>query len=283
MRFRIHPLFFVLALALIAFGQALAFIWSFAAVCLHEAGHALAARARGYTVNSIVLLPFGAVMSTDDELDRTSSVIVGLAGPLINLFLALVTLGLWWLVPAAYPYTAPFLYANVSIAAFNLLPVYPLDGSRVVLGLARNKLRAVKYLQISGVAVSVLMFLLFAVSAALLHPLFTVGVLSVFLFYGAAFAAKEECYRSVLNAGGKNYGLGVTEKCVCVSRDMPLARMFHHVDSRSRTLFKVVDRTSGGGEEGRPEVLFTVTEEELKAAAARGRLSRTAEETLKKD
>lgn len=281
MRFRIHPLFFVLALALIAFGQALAFIWAFAAVCLHEIGHALAARARGYTVNSLVLLPFGAVMCADDELDGTSSVIVGLAGPLANVFLALATLGLWWLTPAAYPYTEPFLYANVSIAAFNLLPVYPLDGSRVVLGLARNRLKAVKALQIAGVCVSAVMFALFVASAVLLHPLFTVGISAVFLFYGAAFAAKEECYRSVLNAEGKNYGLGVTEKCVYVARDMPIARMFHHVDSRSRTLFKVVDRKSGGGEKGAPEVLFTVTEEQLKAAAACGRLSRTAEEALK--
>ena len=50
MRFRIHPLFYALALLLVLFGQAAAFLWTLAAVCLHEAGHALAARARGYVV-----------------------------------------------------------------------------------------------------------------------------------------------------------------------------------------------------------------------------------------
>lgn len=50
MKFRVHPLFYALALLLVLFGQAAAFVWAFAAVCLHEAGHALAARARGYVL-----------------------------------------------------------------------------------------------------------------------------------------------------------------------------------------------------------------------------------------
>ena len=47
MKFKVNPLFFALALALIAFGHALDFVWTMLALLFHESAHALTARARG--------------------------------------------------------------------------------------------------------------------------------------------------------------------------------------------------------------------------------------------
>lgn len=113
MRFRIHPLFYALALLLVLFGQAAAFLWTLAAVCLHEAGHALAARARGYVVREVTLYPYGAAMSANERMDGASCVIVGLAGPAANFLAAALILALWWLFPAIYPFTHHFLTANL--------------------------------------------------------------------------------------------------------------------------------------------------------------------------
>lgn len=282
MKFRVHPLFFALALLLVLFGQAQAFVWAFAAVCLHETGHAMAAKARGYAVTGLVLLPFGAMMSAEDELDGTSGVIVGLAGPAVNLFLALATVGLWWLFPAVYPYTEYFLYANLSIGLFNLLPVYPLDGSRVVLGLAKNRLKAVRGLQIAGVTVSVAMFAVFVTAIFFGVYAFTFGVTALFLFYGATCAGKEETYRSVLAAHAKNYGAGVTEKRVLVSQDAPLARLFHHIDRHSVTVFDVVEKEETSLLPAAPRKLYSLSEEELRSLAAGGKLSRSVRECREK-
>lgn len=282
MKFRVHPLFFALALLLVLFGQAQAFVWAFAAVCLHEAGHAMAAKARGYAVTGLVLLPFGAMMSAEDELDGTSGVIVGLAGPAVNLFLVLATVGLWWLFPAVYPYTEYFLYANLSIGLFNLLPVYPLDGSRVVLGLAKNRLKAVRGLQIAGVTVSVAMFAVFVTAIFFGVYAFTLGVTALFLFYGATCAGKEETYRSVLAAHAKNYGAGVTEKRVLVSQDAPLARLFHHIDRHSVTVFDVVEKEETSLLPAAPRKLYSLSEEELRSLAAGGKLSRSVRECREK-
>lgn len=278
MRFRVHPLFYALALLLVLFGQAAAFAWAFAAVCLHEAGHALAARARGYVLKNLTLLPYGAQLSAEEEMDRTSCVIVGLAGPAVNLLCAALTLGLWWLFPATYPFTHWFFSASVAIALFNLIPVYPLDGSRVVLGLARNRLKAVKGMQTAGVCVSVILFVLFAVSFFMKAASFTLGVAAVFLFYGAAFAGSRDTYVSVLAAGRKNYAVGVRERTVIVSEDAPLVRLFHHVDGRSVTHFRVV-RTDGDAD-APPETVCTLTEPQLRTLAAEGRLSRSVAECL---
>lgn len=273
MRFGIHPLFFALALLLVLFGQAQAFLWTLAAVALHEAGHALAARMRGYVVRELTLYPFGAAMGMGEEMDPVSNVVVGLAGPLANLLGAALLIALWWLFPATYLFTHPFLYANLGIALFNLLPVYPLDGSRVVRGLARNRMKAVRGMQAAGVALSLLLFALFVVSFALGAVSFTLGVTAVFLFAGAAWGGRADAYVGVLAARSKNFLAGVRERCVEVSREAPLIRLFHHIDGRSVTTFRVMEGDP-------PREVARWTEGELAAVASRGKLSRTVGECL---
>lgn len=271
MKFKVNPLFFALALALVAFGHALDFVWTLVALLFHEGAHALMARARGYVVKKVVLLPYGAMMSAGENFDKTSSVLIGLAGPLCNLLLALVTLGFWWLAPAAYPYTISFLYANLSLGVFNLLPVYPLDGSRVALGFCKNKLKAIKGLQIAGIVCSFLFLGLF-VASLFFGVNFTFGIIAVFLFYGATFASKDETYSSVLDVDCKNYSLGVECKRVEVSPNTPILRLFHHVGRLSKTTFDVVD------DDGK--IIATLGEKELKDIAAKNRLSKKIGEAL---
>ena len=271
MKFKVNPLFFALALALVAFGHALDFVWTLVALLFHEGAHALMARARGYVVKKVVLLPYGAMMSAGENFDKTSSVLIGLAGPLCNLLLALVSLGLWWLAPAAYPYTISFLYANLSLGVFNLLPVYPLDGSRVALGFCKNKLKAIKGLQIAGIVCSFLFLGLF-VASLFFGVNFTFGIIAVFLFYGATFASKDETYSSVLDVDCKNYSLGVECKRVEVSPNTPILRLFHHVGRLSKTTFDVVD------DDGK--IIATLGEKELKDIAAKNRLSKKIGEAL---
>lgn len=275
MRFAIHPLFYALALLLVLFGQAGALVWTFAALAVHEAGHIFAARIRGYVLNDLTLMPYGAMLGLRERMDPRSCVIVGLAGPAANLLSAGLITGVWWLFPAAYAFTRPFLFASLALAAFNLLPVYPLDGSRVVTGLAKNRLRAVKGMQAAGIAFACVLFVSFVVSCALRAVSFTLGAAAVFLFYGAAFGGRKESFIGVLEAGSKNYGAGVSAKRVLISEDAPLIRFFHHVDGRSVTLFEIVREEEGGVRSVR-----TLSEAELKELAAAGRLSRSLRSAL---
>lgn len=137
-KFKVHPLFIALAAVMIAIGKGYAFLSSIAAVVLHELAHAVAAKNQGYVSGSITLLPYGAVLSTSEDLDRNSEVIIAAAGPICNFILAIITVALWWLIPACLPYTDDFYTANLTIGFFNLLPAYPLDGSRILLGLIKN-------------------------------------------------------------------------------------------------------------------------------------------------
>ena len=264
MKFKLHPLFFALVLVLILTGQALNLVWALIALVLHESGHAAMARLRGFTVKSLVIMPYGAMMSLDERFDRASAALIGISGPAVNAIAALVLLGVWWLFPAAYPVTQPFLYANLSLGLFNLLPAYPLDGARIALGLSKNRLRAIKGLQIAGIALSMAFFALFIVSFFFKFNI-TLGVIAVFLFYGAAFGTRGETYLSVLDSACKNYALGVEKRVVKISKDAPLVRLYHHVGSAYETTFEVLDENG--------VAIYILDEEGLKALAVKNRLS----------
>ncbi len=262
MKFKIHPLFWALAFALTATGQALDLVWTLFALALHEFAHACVARARGFIIKRLVLLPYGAMMSADENFDRASSVMIGLAGPLANILLALMILGLWWLFPAAYPLTAGLLRANLALGLFNLLPVYPLDGARVALGFCKNRLKAIKYLQIAGTAASVVFFLLFLLSIFFGLNM-TLGVIAIFLFVGSSLGTKGETFSSVLGAVQKAYSLGVEKKVVKISASAPIVRLFHHVGSKFLTTFEILS----------DDGVVTLSEEELKSVALKCKLS----------
>lgn len=264
MKIRVNPLFFAFILLCVVFGKAVELAWTLLALVLHEAAHILMARLRGYVMKTAVLMPYGAMMSVDERFDKTSSVLIGLAGPVMNGIMALSMLGLWWLFPSAYPYTIPFLYANASLALFNLLPLYPLDGSRVVLGFCKNKLRAVKGLQIAGALAAIALFGVFIGSFFFGFNL-SYGLIAVFLFYGAVFEVKEESYISVLDATSKNYSLGVVKKCVRILDKTPIVRLYHHVSATQSATFEVVDDNGN--------VMFCIDEKTLKILAVNNRLS----------
>jgi Zn-dependent protease len=63
--------------------------------------------------------------------------LVGVAGPAANLILAIISAALWRFLPA-FP-SSNFIFqsmimTNVVLALFNLFPIPPLDGSRIVMG-----------------------------------------------------------------------------------------------------------------------------------------------------
>ena len=108
---------------------------------------------------------------------RLDMVLVALAGPLMNLFLAaLATLALgglvWWQddIPAAgllgfvTKNLQSFLMINVYLAVFNLLPLPPFDGGQVVKNLLPRSL-AREYVRAERYALIVLILLLLVLPA----------------------------------------------------------------------------------------------------------------------
>lgn len=72
---------------------------------------------------------------------RRDAALISLAGPASNFVQALIFTIVWRLVPAPInDFFIPFIGINVSLGLFNLLPVAPLDGFKVVGGLLPKEL-----------------------------------------------------------------------------------------------------------------------------------------------
>ena len=67
---------------------------------------------------------------------RRDTGLISLAGPVSNLLLAsVVALAIHFLPGFFYMFLAPFVIINISLAIFNLIPVGPLDGQKILFGL----------------------------------------------------------------------------------------------------------------------------------------------------
>lgn len=130
----IHPLFVMVMLASALTGYFMELLVLFVIVLVHELGHVAAAKGFGWRVKEVKLLPFGGVAEVEEAagVSAKEDVIVALAGPLQNGWMALAAwglgqLGLWHSEWASY-----VVEANLMIALFNLLPIHPLDGGKLL-------------------------------------------------------------------------------------------------------------------------------------------------------
>ena len=131
--FRVHPLFFLVGIWYACTGELFLFLLSGLVAVQHELAHAFAAAKLGYKLNSIVLMPFGAVIDGDLEgLTAKDEILVAFWGPFCNLLTAVFFVALWWFAPTMYAFTDVVFYSSLAIALVNLLPAYPLDGGRIL-------------------------------------------------------------------------------------------------------------------------------------------------------
>jgi Zn-dependent protease len=115
----------------------------FGSVLLHELAHSAMARARGITVEGITLFIFGGMarLKSDPENPKDEFLIT-VVGPLSSAAIGLALLafakaGARWGVPEPVTGVADFLaIVNFWLAAFNLIPGFPLDGGRLFRSLA---------------------------------------------------------------------------------------------------------------------------------------------------
>ncbi len=122
----------------------------FGCVMLHEFGHALAAEALGIPTRSITLYFFGGIARLD-RMPRApgAELLITLAGPLVNVAIGLV-LGLALWVEGVFAHGAVWtpltlfasnlMIVNFLLAAFNLVPAFPMDGGRILRALLTVKM-----------------------------------------------------------------------------------------------------------------------------------------------
>jgi Zn-dependent protease/predicted transcriptional regulator len=142
----------------------------FASVLLHELSHSLVARAKGMHVMGITLFIFGGVSRLRGEpAGPKEELQIAIVGPLASFALAALFYGASAVLPAGtlfYEIAAWLSLVNLTLAVFNLVPGFPLDGGRIfraaVWAATRDHLKATRLATFAG---SVVAYCLIALGA----------------------------------------------------------------------------------------------------------------------
>ncbi|NRB51289.1 MAG: site-2 protease family protein [Saprospiraceae bacterium] len=180
----------------------------FTCILLHELGHAFMARRYGVQTLQIMLSPIGgqAILERMPKQPK-KELLVALAGPIVNVVLALCALPFLYWIPAEKLAHLPHFFSNPNgntflrldmderfiigfvllnflVALFNLIPAFPLDGGRILralLSMRMNKLGATRIATFLGQGFAALI-VLFSVS----QYNWLMGVIGLFIFISAS-------------------------------------------------------------------------------------------------
>lgn len=257
-----NPIFVIFAFLVFYFGWAKSFLVYMLVLLLHELAHYVVARFLGYKLNKIIFMPYGASLSGENNIFKPShEIVIALAGPLLNILFVLIGVSLWWLVPITFAYTETFVISNLVLGVFNLLPIFPLDGGRIVVAFMSNhisKIKLYKTMKIIGVVFSVIFAVLFFISVFITINL-TLIFISIFLLISSVNNVTDVYYeRSMVNNLKKdiNKQKAIELKTYVVSSKMPFFKLIKYIKGNNFTQFVVLN------EEG--EVVKTLTENDVK-------------------
>lgn len=254
----------------------LGFILSlFAIVVLHELGHALMARRFGVRTRDITLLPIGGVARLERIPEQPrQELLVALAGPAVNVVLAGLLFALLRatggvttpvdLQHGEAPFLTRLLWVNVSLALFNLLPAFPMDGGRVLRSLLAMRM---PHARATAIAATIGRGFAWVLGFIGLFSNPFLLFIALFVWIGATQEAGQARMKSAL------HGLSVAQVMVrdfrTLSSEDTLADAVAHVLAGCQEDFPVLDH-------GRPAGVLKRTDL-LAGLARRGESARVAE------
>ena len=183
---------------------------------IHEIGHFFFFFTLGMKPESIKFIPCGLSISfkliprdynkkiIKGNLFEVKKILVALAGPLTNLIIIIITLNIKLDIFS----NLIIIYANLLIMFFNLLPIYPLDGGRILKGILHiflGKKESEKYT--NNISFIVLLIISFIASIGIYY-IKNISIFFIIIFLWILYLNQDRIYKKrmkIYNLIEKNY------------------------------------------------------------------------------
>ena len=179
----------------------------FACVLAHEFGHSLTARKLGHHAPEIHLTFIGGLAKVNIPRNPKHEFLITIAGPLVNVVIGAIFFAILQIFnngdvdvrtisfsnPSAKAYLTYMFLGNVLLIIFNIIPLFPMDGGRILRSLLAMKF---DYLTATENAVSVSRVMCFIVGAyAIANGLYIMAFIVLFMWL-AATAERDQVRQS---------------------------------------------------------------------------------------
>ena len=217
----------------------------FASLIVHEVAHSIVSKRTGIPVKSITLFLLGGVAEISREASRPKTeLLMSIAGPLSSAALGGIFFALAYILDGVNVYLSALCsylsYINLVLAAFNMIPGFPMDGGRVLRSVVwmvkKDYVQATRIATQAGHIVSVL-FIAGGVFLAFNRDLFG-GLWLIFIGFFISSSARIALQQLLMRENLKGYSAQDV-----MNRNLPtIPRNLNLLDLIERSLIKSSNR-----------------------------------------
>jgi Zn-dependent protease/CBS domain-containing protein len=216
----------------------------FVGVVLHELGHSLVAMRFGVTIESITLWIFGGIASFDELPENwKQELLIAIAGPFVSVVLGVVCYVGFQAFPAnadAARFVVGYLaFLNLLLAAFNMLPGFPMDGGRVLRALLARSYPYTRATQLAATVGKVVAFLL-GIVGLLGFNIILMGV-AFFIYIGATSESRQILLKAAFEGIEVRRLMTPADRVISVRPDTSVSALLDQMFEERHVGYPVVD------------------------------------------
>ena len=182
MQIKINLQIFLFIIIFVLTHQIEIYAWIMLFAFVHELGHMIAGILLKLKPKSLSFMPFGISITFETyeykKLIEIKKILIAIAGPLINLLICIITMALH----INEDTKQLIIYSNILIALFNLIPLYPLDGGRILKGIIRLKHEKIKADKVVNKISNILIIILTSISSIGILYLKNLSILFILIY-----------------------------------------------------------------------------------------------------